>query len=483
MASHTLRLPDRAALGWFFKRAGFVAFALCYLLLAARSVVNTNYEYGKPVLAILLALGPPALYLAIRMPAVFPLGAYVALIPFDALLRVSAGVTLTKLLGLATIAALALQMILKRRMLRPPRAFWAWLAWLAWTALTLLWAPDVPGGTLVFRQMIGLFVMMIIFAVYPFRRFEFNFMLGVIVVTGFLEGLYSIWARDSGLFYGSRLSVANASGVVIDQNYFAGSFILPAAVCLAILMHARSRSLRLLMPFALLPPLGAIFLSGSRSGFLSLLVLFLYLVWFSRHRLLAFAATAGMLALSTLTPIWDRFLHDPTFANGAGRTEIWKTALFSIKDHWLVGAGVGSFITVYNNNLLKTFQASFQMWSRPPHSLLVGVVTETGVVGLCLVLTAWYLSFRQGRVIGPNSEYYPIRLAFEAAILALFIEALFIDPVYIKYIWLANSLPLALANLAGSRHVVVSRGRIVSGSARAGPARAGSSAPATALRS
>jgi hypothetical protein len=50
------------------------------------------------------------------------------------------------------------------------------------------------------------------------------------------------------------------------------------------------------------------------------------------------------------------------------------------------------------------------------------------------------------RVIPKTSSLYPVRIALEASIVALFAQSLFIDPIWIKYIWLAQSLPLLLMN-------------------------------------
>jgi hypothetical protein len=50
------------------------------------------------------------------------------------------------------------------------------------------------------------------------------------------------------------------------------------------------------------------------------------------------------------------------------------------------------------------------------------------------------------KVILKTSPLYPVRIAFEASIIALFAQSLFIDPIWIKYIWLAQSLPLLLMN-------------------------------------
>jgi hypothetical protein len=88
---------------------------------------------------------------------------------------------------------------------------------------------------------------------------------------------------------------------------------------------------------------------------------------------------------------------------------------------------------------------------------LVGTITELGVVGLVFVIAAWYVSFRQLKVIPKTSEWFGLRLAFEGVIVALFAMALTIDVMYIKYVWLAHSLALMLLNQAFPRELRLRR--------------------------
>jgi O-antigen ligase len=122
--------------------------------------------------------------------------------------------------------------------------------------------------------------------------------------------------------------------------------------------------------------------------------------------------------------------------------------LHSFSQHWLLGGGVGSFQTLYDASLLSNFQPVFQGWSRPSHSIVVGTLTEYGIVGLILVLGAWYLTFRQTSTIPVTSRFYGVRLASEAALIGLFSQAFFIDTLLIKYYWLAYAVPLIIFNLA-----------------------------------
>jgi len=68
-----------------------------------------------------------------------------------------------------------------------------------------------------------------------------------------------------------------------------------------------------------------------------------------------------------------------------------------------------------------------------------------------LVLVCWYVGFRQLSVIPKTSWLYGTRLGLEAGMLALFIHMLFLDPFYIKYVWLGQSLPLIALNLYAPR--------------------------------
>jgi hypothetical protein len=79
--------------------------------------------------------------------------------------------------------------------------------------------------------------------------------------------------------------------------------------------------------------------------------------------------------------------------------------------------------------------------------VLVGMSVEVGIIGLGLLLTAWFKTFRSLRVIPRSSPNFAFRTACEAAILALAVQSLFIDPMWLKYIWLGFTLPFMVLNL------------------------------------
>lgn len=85
-------------------------------------------------------------------------------------------------------------------------------------------------------------------------------------------------------------------------------------------------------------------------------------------------------------------------------------------------------------------------WHRAPHNLLVGTAVELGIVGLALLFVAWYVQFRQLRDIPRGDEFYPMRIALEAAVIGTFIAALFLDVMIFKYVWLTFMLIALVRN-------------------------------------
>ncbi|MBV8750596.1 MAG: hypothetical protein JO103_12880, partial [Candidatus Eremiobacteraeota bacterium] len=110
---------------------------------------------------------PPALLFALNRPYIVPYGLYAALVPFDDLLRIGPGGTLTKLLGgLATVFIL-MYAIRSRHLARPTFAVWLWLAYLAWTLLSLMWSADLSQGMIEVQTMTALIALFAVLSTAP----------------------------------------------------------------------------------------------------------------------------------------------------------------------------------------------------------------------------------------------------------------------------------------------------------------------------
>ena len=438
-----------------------IAAFVTYGVFAAYSVAHPLLTVGGPGLNVIvpmtIALAPFLIYLAAKYPLVFPFGIYALLGPFDQILSTSgSGGTITRLVAMLASGVLILNILLTREICLPARAWYLWAAFMGWSSLTMMWTLDPVYGQEVWKSEAQLFLVMTLLAIYRPKPREFGWMLSFIVLSGLLAVAYTFYQLAHGhAFSSDRLTIVADNGAAVDPNWLATSFLLPIAIGVMTMLSARSIPLRIICGLSVLPMVAGVFMTGSRGGLVALIISLAWLGWRSRHRLQMIAFTALAMTSSAFFPaVWTRFAKDPSEqGSGSGRTEIWRTGLHAISDHWFFGQGLGSFGRVYDRNILAVYQSSFEGWGRPSHSIIVGTVVELGVVGLTLVLLAWYSSFRQLRVIAPTSQRYSLRLAFEATLLGLFVQALFIDPYFIKYFWLALSLVFSLNNIESPRIV------------------------------
>jgi hypothetical protein len=446
-----------AAASFSLGKLAIAVVGIGYLYIAAATVSSAQTAVGDiswPKV-IALSIAPLCIFWALRYPIVFPFGLYVALIPFDALLTLSSTALIVKFVGFAAFGAFGLRMLRMRTVLLPHQSWYAWLAYIAYNALTLLWTADYVSGSRTMISILLLFTMMTLLAVYPVTTREFKIVTTIALVCGVGAAFYCIHE-----FYGGQttteiaprldLSVGDFS---IDANYLAGAFLLPIGIALGAIFFAKRRVVKLASALAVAPLMMAIFVTGSREALSAAAAMFLYFVIRSKHRLIALAI--GVLCIGSLVffpSIFTR-MFESNIADGSGRTEIWLTGMHSFADHWLLGAGIGSYSAIYDNNILQVAMRSFPGWHRPGHSIIFEDLNDYGVAGSAIVIACWFLSFRQLRVIPKTSNLYGFRVACEAMIIGYGVQALFIDPTYIKYIWLAHSLPLLLLNLYDPRAI------------------------------
>ncbi len=422
--------------------AGFVL----YLLLVAKVVTGSTGPDGfhAPLIAFALLVTPFALWAFFKAPIVFPFGLYVALIPFDPLLSVVSGATLVRFLGMAAALALVVRLLLTRNVLKMRGPWYFWFAWIVWAATTLLWTDAMVDSKRIFPVYLQNFLMMTVLAVYPVTRREFKTIATTLVLSGVGSVIYAIYVN--GGFNGTiRMSLMNAAGSVVDQNFFATSFMLPIAFAFSTALSTRRTLLRLLCWVAIGLMLVGILISGSRGAFVALALMFGYFALRGRSLGQVALLTLGLGALLIRFPlVWQRLLQND---GGSGRTFIWGVGLQALKDHWLFGSGVGSFQETYARAFLSSYQPINQGWTRPAHNVVLGVLVELGILGFVLLAAAWLSTFRSMRVIRRSSPNFAFRTACEAGIIALVVQSFFIDPMWLKYVWLGFTLPFMLLNL------------------------------------
>lgn len=435
--------------------SGFLGIACVVAAGAIAALAITQLAGTKTGLALAIAAigGPAMAYIAIFAPLTFPFGLYVLAIPFDNLLELTAFGTLTKLMAIASGAALLFYMVRTRRAVPPPRALLIWCALYAWAAATTFWAINQTSVFDILPTSVELLILYAAVSILPADRQAIRWVALATVVGGVAAAAYGayLFHNPANVYYGSRLRITTETSA-IDPNHFAAAMLLPIALCVSGVLSERK-----LIPFAAnLAALGMLFLgvtlSQSRGAVLAITAMLTYFLIRSsrgRLRLLAImgATAATALLLRSQTDLWSRF-GTALSTGGAGRTSIWRVGLVALKSHWLVGAGYNNFPFAYDQAYLQTPHQMWSMadWHRAPHNLLIGTSVELGIIGLLLLLVAWFAQFRMLRDIGAADPDYPIRVALEAAVLGTFVAALFLDVMIFKYVWLTFMLMALVRN-------------------------------------
>jgi hypothetical protein len=465
--------PLRRSVPWLKVLAGIgIAF---YLFVGAEVTAHVQdpFEGLHVLVPITIALFPICTFLTFRYPVIFPFGLYVLITPIDALLAVSGVASIVKLIGMLAAGALVLRMLLIRRAVLPHKSWYFWAAFVVYASLSISWTPDFDAASTMLTAIILLFVMMTILAIYPAKPLEFKFMLASVVVSGVAASIYSLAQYHAAPALSSNVSAASGAlsrssldsnrlllhglsgSNVQDPNYLGGSFLLAIALALAAVFYGRNIALRLASAATVPPMIAAILATGSRSAFLAAVAIFGYFIVRSKYRVQALLATLSCLGLVAFFPTVLARLISYDFGTADGRTDIWRTGMHSFGDHWLFGAGIGSYGWSYDHNVLAVFQETFAGWDRPGHSVIFVALNDYGIIGFSFVMLAWYFGFRQLKVIPKTHWMYGPRIGLEAGMLGLFIHMLLLDPFFVKYVWLAQSLPLVALNMYAPRAIRV----------------------------
>jgi hypothetical protein len=390
---------------------------------------------------VLLILAPVAVYVAAKWPLVFPFAAYVFLVPLNDLLGWQQFGTLNKLLGGASFLALAIWLLRNRTAVMQSVTPLAWLALAAWMTTSGIWAlsrSDWWELLPTFFQLVGLYA---IVGLVPVRAFELRVIWFAVVVGGLAAAGFVIYGYFHGhQFFANRVWLIAAGGDLVDPNHLAGALFLPIWVTTTTALSERNWLGKAGLVLCLCTLMAGVYLSGSRDALVALLIACVYFLWKTpqRRQLLLVLSPALLVAIPIANHLLARFAVSE---RDTGRLYIWQVGLHSLRDYWLLGAGQGNFGNAFYENYLHLYSSAPMEinYPRAGHNLILTSMVELGILGVVLMLVAWWSQFRVLRLIPRWDPLYSSRIALEAACLALFLSSLFLDNMFRKYTWLIFS--------------------------------------------
>jgi exopolysaccharide production protein ExoQ len=441
--------------GYFLDRSrrassiGLCVVAVCGLIAAFASVQLSGTKTGT-ALALITTVGPALLYAALTVPLAFPFGIYAILTPFDSLLSLPEFGTLTRLLGLASAAALLFYMLRARRFGEAHRNLALWLLLYLWMGASVFWATDVQTSLSLLPTAVQLLVLYVIVAMFRVDLRGLRTVVGAVTVGGVTAAVYGIYLYKSGAANLQERLWIRTDTSALNPDHFAAALLLPICLTLVAVLWTRRPFVRVVGIASVLVMIGALFLTGSRGAMLGLAAVVVYLFVRDPHRWRLAGVSLAVLLLGIIST-GGGFLErwSTAFQNGgAGRVSIWQVGWIAFKQNWLFGAGYNNFPFAYDRAFMSTFQSFYANWHRGSHNILLGTAVELGIVGLVLLLLAWYGQFRLLAPIEQADVRYPLRLSLEGALIALFVCGLFADIMIEKYLWLAFMLVALTRNAA-----------------------------------
>lgn len=414
---------------------------LLALVVSGQGIANLTFPVKITILAV---IGAAAASLFYARPVLFPLCAYVFAVPFDTLLQTGPG-TITKFLGLASAVAMVLVLTDRRRIIGAPAVAVVWAAYLAWSVASYMWSEVPMYRNELLMANIELFAIFVIAAAIRISERELWCILGAALAGGTVFAGFGVWIfqHAPSVVSGSgseRLAIKMSGNSYVNADHFSAALIMPIALALVGMLHFNGWR-KAVFGAALFVLFAGAFVSGTRGSFIAIGVMWLYLmIVYGKRVQLAIIAAAGLLASIPFPNVWIRFM-DPGQGEAGGRYAIWGIAWDAFRQRPLFGIGADQFRLAYGQSYLANAHGRLiTPWMQDPHNVLVSNAVELGIIGLALVLAAWFFQFRIVRAIPRSSPLYSARVAIEAGTLGLFVNALSVDLMFYKYLWVAFML-------------------------------------------
>ena len=206
--------------------------------------------------------------------------------------------------------------------------------------------------------------------------------------------------------------------------------------------------------------------SGSRGGFLGLIAVMLYVLLRyraipARIRLTAALGGVALLGLLATGQYWDlmqTMMHpqsDYNFTDPSGRIGVWTRGLGYVKEHPLLGVGVGSFPiaegTVSEIGRELASRGAGFMWS-VAHNSFLETAAELGIPGFLLFVAVLGTTLWTMARIRPGQRYGPLITRRETALgqmlvgsmFGFMVSGFFVSAEYFSYLYFLIGLAVGL---------------------------------------
>jgi O-antigen ligase len=221
-------------------------------------------------------------------------------------------------------------------------------------------------------------------------------------------------------------------GAFNHYQTFANVSFLLFSVSFAQSIHNRERGERIMYVTAAFCTGAATVLTYTRGIWISALSAVLFIAAFSGRKALAAlggaAAVVGVIVLLSFAGISSRAESILERSQNIERLFLWETTWNMVRDHPLLGVGVGNYQRVQSEYFRESFP--YEVTRSHSHNNLLQVTVERGIFGLLIFLWLWYLIVKKGlhtlfKSRQPGGRHFALVLGCLAGVLGFFVDGMF----------------------------------------------------------
>ena len=388
----------------------------------------------------------------------FGLSIMVVMIPGEELTTLSGGRTLIWIFGVILLIAWTVRTLFTKKKIEGElKQSIIAIIFLLWCFISIFWTVDQKAALergIIIAQLIVFFFLIQTLVI---NENKFKSILFLYYFSSIIIALISIY-----LTLYSNLSRA---AITEDQNPNSLARVLGIALLMGIFIYKNInyKSKKMLFIFFQCLLIFAIFLTGSRGSWLSLLAAFCFtwvlvgkkLIKLRAVILIALIAFISIIIVNELSKkdvinieiinrLTSMFDIEATHG-GAGRINIWAVGWEIIKENPFIGVGLEGFTHVFHYYIYRAnlFDTHGIYPGRDPHNIFLSIQAELGLVGSLLFLIFLIKFFL--RLIKAR---YDLRAILGLLLLSFMVFSGIVEPVlYRKYFWLSLGLVAAIPKL------------------------------------
>lgn len=300
-------------------------------------------------------------------------------------------------------------------------------SWLLYLFLSTLWTPNLEVFQNEFLSQFSVVIMFIILTSIKTDKKRLDNIFRIIWINSFIIALLSLFFNEQYFYLEDRI-VLSLFGYKIDPNYQAILVLFGIALSFTYLLNDKNKILSIIFSIV---GIFSLFLTGSRGGFIALLIIsIISLILYIKNNLTVKKIGQFILIIFTLSislyifvfnffpeNIFERIFLISGYGDGSSRINLWNNAFLLLKENFnlIFGAGWGAFFHYNDANLAV-------------HNTYLSVMSDTGIIGFCLLFIPIFIVFYKSI---KNKDYLVIMLN-----ISLMIPILFVSLEHTKIFWI-----------------------------------------------